>query len=64
MAHPHGLKDGEAAALRALQNGTPAPPVDAAVWKYLVSASYVWIDRLEEPAVVQLTPIGRSYPAD
>jgi CelD/BcsL family acetyltransferase involved in cellulose biosynthesis len=64
VARSHGLNDEEHAAIRALQEAAPTPPVEHPVWVCLVSSSLVWIDRGVMPATVRLTPTGRSYPTD
>ena len=45
MAHAHGLNDVEYAALRALQESSPAPSVFDPVWEFLLWAGMVFIDR-------------------
>jgi hypothetical protein len=61
---PHGLNDEEYAAIRALQEDRPAPAPESPIWAYLASRDLVVVDRLAQPPTVELTPYGRTYPAD
>jgi hypothetical protein len=58
------LTDAELAALRALQEAAPAPPVTEPVWGFRLSAGLVWIDKSAAPVTVRLAPAGRRYPAE
>jgi hypothetical protein len=64
VTHSHGLNDEEYAALRALQEAAPAPPVTDPVWSFMLSAGIVSIDKAARPPTVRLTPAGRRYPSD
>jgi hypothetical protein len=62
MARNKGLSDEEREALRALQQGGPAPIAEDPVWDYLVSAGLVTIDRDAHPHRLRLTDEGRAHP--
>ena len=64
VTRPHGLNDDEYAALRQLQRGALAPPVEHPVWTYLLAQNLVRIDWDVRPPTVRLTPGGRAYPED
>ncbi|MDX6618604.1 MAG: hypothetical protein QOK36_990 [Gaiellales bacterium] len=63
VGNPWDLSEEQFEAIRALQRGAPASPVDDEVWSSLLAMGMVWIDESGEPALVRLTPIGRNYDA-
>ncbi len=64
MDHAYGLNDVEYAAMRALQESSPAPSALDPVWEFLLWSGLVFIDRARGLPVVRLTTAGRNYPAD
>ena len=63
MAHPWDLTVEQFSAIRALQQGLPAPPASDRVWTELLALGMVWIDESSDPAVMRPTALGRNYDA-
>jgi hypothetical protein len=60
----HALTHKELEAISRLQEGSPAPNCEDAVWSYLLALDLVWLDAAMRPPTMRLTAQARSYPTE